>query len=64
MLSLGHLSPSIVTLSHLREISKDTNRTTSSFMVEPTEALWKYYSPLGCVMFLEDDKLLVFISVP
>ena len=33
------------------------------FPIDLTEELWKYYSALGCVTFLEDKKLLVLVSI-
>ena len=32
--------------------------------VDPTEELWKYYNALGCVTLMENDKLLILMSVP
>ena len=32
--------------------------------VDPIEELWKYYSALGCVTLIENDKLLILMSVP
>jgi len=67
MLSLGQLSPSIVTPSCLRSILVGIRAGLSHHMrspVDPTKELWMYYSALGCVTLLEDDKLLVLISVP
>ena len=67
MLSLGHLSPSIVTPSHLRSILVGIRARLPHHLrlpVDPTKELWMYYNALGCVTLLEDDKLLVLLSVP
>ena len=66
-LSLGHLSPSIVTLNYLRGILIKIQTELPHHLrlpVDPTEELWKYYNALGGVTLMEDDKLLILMSVP
>ena len=66
-LSLGHLSPSIMTPNYLREILTKIQTELPPHLrlpVDPTEELWRYYSALGCVTLMEGDKLLILMSVP
>lgn len=67
MLSLGHLSPGIVTPGHLRELLLKIQAELPHHLrlpVSPDEDLWKYYNALGCVTLLENKKLLVLMSIP
>lgn len=67
MLSLGHLTPSIITPERLREALLEIQAKLPHHLrlpVDPTQQLWKYYSALGCATLLEDDKLLVLVPVP
>ena len=66
-LSLGHLSPSIMTPNYLREILTKIQTELPHHLrlpVDSTEELWRYYSALGCVTLMEGDKLLILMSVP
>lgn len=67
ILSLGHLSPSVVTPNHLREVLLRIQTELPHHLrlpLDPTEGLWKYYISLGCVTLLEGSKLLVVTSLP
>lgn len=67
MLSMGHLSPSIITPIRLREVLLGIQARLLHHLrlpVNPTKPLWKYYSALGCTTLLENKKLLVLVSVP
>ena len=62
-LSLGHLSPSIMTPNYLKGILTKIQTKLPHHLrlpVDPTEELWKYHSALGCVTLMENDKLLIF----
>lgn len=65
-MSLGHLSPSIVTPGHLREVLLGIQTELPHHLrlpVDPTKELWKY-NALGCVTLLENRKLLILMSIP
>lgn len=67
MLSLGHLSPSIVTLGSLKKLLLKLQAELPHHLclpVDPTEELGKYYTALGYVTLSEDKKLLVLASIP
>ena len=65
--SLGHLSPSIVTPNYLKGILIRIQTELPHHLwlpLDPTEELWRYYNVLGCVTLMENDKLLILMSVP
>ena len=67
MLSLGHLAPSIVATGELKELLLNIQAELPHHLrlpVDPTEKLWRYYNSLGCVTILENNKLLVIMSIP
>lgn len=67
MLSLGHLSPSIVTPGHLRDILLGIQTELPHQLrlpADPNMELWRYYSSLGCVTLIENDKLLALVPIP
>ena len=66
MVSLGYLSPYVVTSSHLEKLLKIQTELPHDLRlpVDRTEELWKYYNALSCVTLLEGNKLLALASVP
>ena len=61
MLSMGHLSPSIITPERLREVLLEIQAKLPRHLglpADPTKQLLKNYSALGCVTLLEKSKLL------
>ena len=67
MLSQGHLSPSVVTSDHLRELLLRIQTELPQHYrlpVDPVRELSRYYCALAGVTILEDSKLLAYVSVP
>ena len=67
MLSLGNLSPNLVTTWYLRELLQRIQANLPHHLrlpVDPVKELGKYYSLLGSTTILEEVKLLVLVSVP
>jgi len=67
MLSLGHLSPSVIRPTDLRKLlldieSKITNKF--KFPFDPKNDLWQLYKTLTCATLIKDEKLVVVISIP
>ena len=66
MLSLGHLSPSIVDPSHLRDYLLKIRAKLPHhlrLLADPMFELWRYYNTLGCITLVENCKLLILVSV-
>ena len=67
MLSLGHLSPSVITTQSLKrlffgdEIQIPHHLTLPN---DPEKELWKYYQSLTCTTILDRGMFLVVVSVP
>ena len=67
MLFLGHLSPSLVGLTHLRDILLKIQIELPHHLwlpSDPTRELWRYYSSLGCITLVEEKKILALEPVP
>jgi len=67
MLSLGHLSPSIITPKFLKSllISIATQLPPAlSLPLAPVPHQWQYYKFLTCTTMLHENQILVIISVP
>ena len=67
MLSLGHVSPSIITPENLKKLLLEMQTKLPYHLTlpeDPTENLWKYYQSLSCTTILDEDKFLVIVSVP
>ena len=67
MLSLGHLSPSVITAqSHKRLLleMKSKLRHHLTLPNDPDRELWKYYQSLTCTTILDRGVFLVVVSVP
>ena len=67
MLSLGHLSPSIVSPGHLRDILLKIQAAFPHSLWLPTDPnlrLWRYYNSLGYITLIEDTKLLALVPIP
>lgn len=65
MLSLRHLSPSIMTHGYLRELLFKIQTELPHHLrlpVDPIKELWRYHKALRCVTLLE-DKLLVLMTL-
>ena len=67
MLSLGHVSPSIITPTNLKKLLLEMQSKLPHHLTlpeDPMENLWKYYQSLTCTTVLDEDKFLVIVSVP
>lgn len=67
MLSLGHLSPSVVTPFNLRFILidlKDKLPPTLHLTHDPNKELWTYYKFLTCTTVMDNGKIYVMVSLP
>ena len=67
MLSLGHVSPSIITPENLKKLLLEMQTKLPYHLTlpeDPTENLWKYYQSLSCTTILNEDRFLVIVSVP
>ena len=64
MLSLGHLSPSVIRPTDLRKDieSKKTNQFKLPF--DPKNDLWHLYKTLTSATLIKDERLVVVISIP
>ena len=67
MLSLNHLSPSLITPKNLKQLLL-TIKTKLPFSLklseDPDTNIWYFYRTLNCKTLLDNDKLLVVINVP
>ena len=66
MLSLGHLSPSIVTPGHLRDILLKIQAALPHILrlpPDPSLGLWRYYNSPSCIILIEDTKLLALVPI-
>ena len=67
MLSLGHVSPSIITPKNLKKLLLEMQSKLPYHLTlpeDPIKNLWKYYQSLTCTTVLDEDKILVIVSVP
>ena len=67
MLSLNHLSPSLITPKNLKQLLL-TIKTKLPFSLklpeDPDTNIWYFYRTLNCKTLVDNDKLLVVINVP
>ena len=67
MLSLGHLSPSVITAESLKRLLLEMKSKLSHYLTLPNDhvrELWKYYQSLTCTTILDRGMFLVVVSVP
>ena len=67
LLSMGRLSPSIISPSNLRQLLLDVKArlpTTLKLPNDPQVDLWFFYKHLTCVTVLEADTILIVITIP
>ena len=67
MLSLGHLSPSVISPIDLRKMLTEIRVHLPPFLKlpnEPGRELWKFYQSLTCTAILNHAQFLVIVSVP
>ena len=67
MLFLGHLLPSLMAPTHLRDILLKIQTEFPHHLrlpSDPTRELWRYYISLGCITLVEEEKILALVPVP
>lgn len=67
MLSLGHLSPSVITRTNLKQLLKEISDRLPRYLElfgNPNEDMWFFYRFLTCTTILYDDKILTVILIP
>lgn len=67
MLTLDHLSPSTITPGSLKSLLiqiKTKLPSTLKLPEDPEANIWYFYRTLTCTTVLENDKILVLISIP
>ena len=67
MLSLGHLSPSVIAPSELKKLLigiEDKLGAQFKLPFNPRQDIWTFYKTLTCTTVIHDDKLIVVIAIP
>ena len=67
LLSIGHLSPSIIALCDLKKILHSIARTLpDNFKLanDPDTAIWHYYETLGCTTLSDARSIVILVDVP
>lgn len=67
MLSLGHLSPSLISPKDLRELLTEIETKLPRVMslpANPRKDLWLLYSTLTCTTVLHNDSIVVVLNIP
>ena len=67
MLSLSHLSPSLITPKDLKRLLTQIKAKLPPTLKLPEDHrsnIWYYYRTLTCTTILEDDRIVVVVSIP
>lgn len=67
MLSLGHLSPAIISPKFLRVLITDINAHLPKGLdlpIAPKGDIWKYYQSLTCATIIEGGQIIIIVSLP
>ena len=67
MLSLGHLSPSVITPKSLKNLLIEMRSKLPHHLTlpdDPERQLWKYYQSLTCTTILDKGMFLVVVNLP
>ena len=67
MLSLGHLSPAVISPSNLRRLLLEVRGQLDrnfQFPFDPDTDLWTFYRTLTCTTLVHSDQLVVVLSIP
>lgn len=67
MLSLGHLSPTVISPANLRQLlSEIANQLPPNLKLpfDPNTDLWSYYRILPCTTLVGDENLIIALTVP
>ena len=67
MLSLGHLSPSVITPRGLKKLLTEIKGHLPEFLIlpyDPRAKIWKCYQTLTCATVINQGKFLIIVSIP
>lgn len=67
MLSLGHLSPTVISPANLRQLLSEIANQLPSNLKLPFDSntdLWSYYRILPCTTLVGDENLIIALTVP
>lgn len=67
MLSLGHLSPSVISPGQLTDLLTDIKgQLEQRFKLpfEPEQDIWNFYKTLTCTTLIDRDHLIVVLAIP
>ena len=67
MLSLGHLSPDVITPRGLKKLFIEVESHLPEFLklpYDPKGKIWKLYQTLTCSTVLDEGRFLVIVSIP
>ena len=67
MLSLGHLSPAVITSRSLKKLLIEIESHLAEFLklpYDPKGNIWKFYQTLTCSTVLDEGRFLVIVSLP
>ena len=67
VLSLGHLSPAVVSPTSLRKVFNEIRGhlpPTLRLPKSPRTSLWYYYKTLTCSTVFDENKIIVIINIP
>ena len=64
MLSLGHLSPSVITPRGLKKLLTEIKRHLPEFLslpYDPRGKIWKFYQTLTCATVIDQGRFLIIV---
>ena len=67
MLSLGHLSPAVITPRSLKKLLTEIESHLPEFLklpYDPKGNIWKFHQTLTCSTMLHEGRFLVIVSIP
>ena len=67
VLSMGHLSPSVISPINFQKLLLDIKNNLEPevmFPFDPKVDIWNFYKTLTCTTMVEQDKLVVVIAIP
>ncbi|CAC5408705.1 unnamed protein product [Mytilus coruscus] len=67
MLSLGHMSPSLISLGNLRVLLTDIKRRLPATLKIPGDEIkdiWNFYKFLTCSTVLDENRIIIIITLP
>ena len=69
MMTLGHLSPVIISPSNLKEALANLKERLDQELVfdlpyDPIGDIWQYYKTLSCVAYIENNNIVVITAIP